>query len=228
MCRSDSRVPVCGFKYGESCSAIESACIVVRPTPGESKFCHEQRGELSNRHSGRSGCVDAYWRQHVEKVMATLSALFDPSLENSLTPNERRLAASWKLLAKIYAYEKVCITGFLGVSSFLRVCQKSSCAPNFRATRIYADTLLCVHNDIIKSGSVGEGYLTRPCMKLNEYVMRTTLSTAILPSFSVGSTGHLRTHMSFCLIHARSHRFLHRSQLWTSTTSGTSYFQSCS
>ena len=44
--------------------------------------------------------------------MATLSALFDPSLENSLTPNERRLAASWKLLAKIYAYERCVSLGF--------------------------------------------------------------------------------------------------------------------
>lgn len=145
--------------------------------------------------------------------MATLSALFDSSPENSLTPNERRLAASWNMLAKVNAYEQVRISGVLGLSSFLRVCQKSSCAPNFRVTRIYADTLLCVHNDIIKSGCLGEGYLTRPCIKLNEYVMRTTLSTAILPSFSAGSTGHLRTHMSFCLIHARSRRFLRRSQL---------------
>jgi hypothetical protein len=90
-------------------------------------------------------------RQHVEAVMATLSTLFDSSPENFLTPIECRLTASWNSLAKINAYE-----------------QRSNRSPNFRATRIYADTLLWVHNDIIASGSVGERYLTRPCIKLHE------------------------------------------------------------
>jgi hypothetical protein len=89
-------------------------------------------------------------KEAAEEVMATLSTLFETSPENPLII-DRRLTTSWNSLAKINAYEK-----------------KNNRAPNFRATRTYADTLLCVHNDIIESGSVGEGYLTRPCIKLHE------------------------------------------------------------
>ena len=156
--------------------------------------------------------------------MATLSALFDSSQENSF---ERRLTMSWNSLTKINAYEEVCLCGFLRLSLCLRLCQKNNRAPNFRATRIYADTLLCVHNDIADSDSVGAHDLTRPCIRLNEYVVRITSSTTVLSS-SLGITGHSRTHMFFCPIQARCHRSLHRSQRWTLTSSGTLWFQSCS
>ncbi len=46
-------------------------------------------------------------RQYVAQVMATLSALFDSSPENSLLPIDKRLAASWNSLIKIHAYEEV-------------------------------------------------------------------------------------------------------------------------
>ncbi|KAI9462877.1 hypothetical protein BJY52DRAFT_1255763 [Lactarius psammicola] len=90
-------------------------------------------------------------KQYAAEVMTTLSALFDSSPENPLTPIERRLTASWKSLTKINAYE-----------------EKNNRTPSFRATRIYADTLLCVHNDIVESDSVGVQDLARPCVRLNE------------------------------------------------------------
>jgi len=40
--------------------------------------------------------------------------------------------------------------------------------PSFRATRIYADTLLCVHNEIVERHFIGAEELIRPCMGLNE------------------------------------------------------------
>ncbi|KAH9164582.1 hypothetical protein EDB89DRAFT_2139662 [Lactarius sanguifluus] len=89
--------------------------------------------------------------QYIAEVMATLSAIFDSSPENSLTHIERRLTASWKSLTKINAYE-----------------ERNNSIPSFRATRIYADTLLCVHNDVVGSDSVGAQDLTRPCIRLNE------------------------------------------------------------
>ncbi|KAH9047480.1 hypothetical protein EDB83DRAFT_2403328 [Lactarius deliciosus] len=91
-------------------------------------------------------------KEYIAEVMATLSAIFDSSPENSLTHIERRLTASWKSLTKINAYE-----------------ERNNCIPSFRATRIYADTLLCVHNDVVGSDSVGAQDLTRPCIRLNEY-----------------------------------------------------------
>jgi hypothetical protein len=46
--------------------------------------------------------------QHVADVMETLSALFDSS-QGSSQDVERCLAASWKSLLKIKAYEEVCL-----------------------------------------------------------------------------------------------------------------------
>ncbi|KAH9059797.1 hypothetical protein EDB87DRAFT_1684431 [Lactarius vividus] len=90
-------------------------------------------------------------KQYIAEVMAALSAIFDSSLENSLTHIEHRLTASWKSLTKINAYE-----------------ERNNRITSFRATRIYADTLLCVHNDVVGSDSVGAQDLTRPCIRLNE------------------------------------------------------------
>ncbi|KAI9444049.1 hypothetical protein H4582DRAFT_1918916 [Lactarius indigo] len=150
-------------------------------------------------------------KEYIAEVMATLSALFDSSPENSLKPIERRLTASWKSLTKINAYE-----------------EKNNHIPSFRTTRIYADTLLCVHSDIVESGFVSAQDLARPCIRLNEYVVRSMLPTSLLSSSSLGITGHSRMHMSFCPIQVRVHRYLCRSQRWTPISSRTSWSQSCS
>jgi hypothetical protein len=56
--------------------------------------------------------------------MATLSALFDSTPENSLMPIERRLTASWNALTKINAYEQVCFSSFLSFSLFTGLSEK--------------------------------------------------------------------------------------------------------
>ncbi|KAH9954770.1 hypothetical protein BC827DRAFT_1272293 [Russula dissimulans] len=78
-----------------------------------------------------------------------LSVLFDASFVN-LSPVEHRLSASWKSLLKIKAYEETRIT------------------PNLRTTKVYADTLLCVHNEIVEQHFVGAPELSQPCVGLNK------------------------------------------------------------
>ncbi|KAF8491325.1 hypothetical protein F5888DRAFT_1057428 [Russula emetica] len=87
--------------------------------------------------------------EHVVDAMETLSILFDSSPGDHFT-FERRLSASWEALLKIKDYEERHAT------------------PNLRATTIFADTLLCVHNEIIETHSVGAQELIQPCIGLNK------------------------------------------------------------
>ncbi|KAH9954769.1 hypothetical protein BC827DRAFT_1379326 [Russula dissimulans] len=106
--------------------------------------------------------------KQVADVTKILSVLFGPSPGN-LSPVERRLSASWKSLLKIKAYEQTRITS------------------NLRMTRIYADTLLCVHNEIVERHFVGARELSRSCVGLNKafddaYVLLS--NQAIIPRVS--------------------------------------------
>jgi len=87
--------------------------------------------------------------EHVADVMEALCSLFESSPESPF-PVERRLSASWKSLLKVKEYEE------------------KHAAQGLRATRIYADSLLCVHNEIVERGSTGAQELIRPCVRLNE------------------------------------------------------------
>ncbi|KAI0302829.1 hypothetical protein B0F90DRAFT_1712384 [Multifurca ochricompacta] len=92
-----------------------------------------------------------FWdNEHIASAIVTLSALFDSSTEFASPPVERRLTASWKSLLKIKAYDE------------------SQPVPSFKAAEIFADTLLCVHNEIVESDFVDAQELTRPCDGLNE------------------------------------------------------------
>jgi hypothetical protein len=86
---------------------------------------------------------------HVADAMETLSMLFDSSPGDHFSV-ERHLSASWESLLKIKDYEEKHAT------------------PKLRATTIFADTLLCVHNEIVEMQSVGVQELIRPCVGLNE------------------------------------------------------------
>jgi len=87
--------------------------------------------------------------KQVADMTKTLSMLFGPS-PGKFSPVEHRLSASWKSLLKIKAYEQTHITS------------------NLRMTRIHADTLLCVHNEIVERHFVGAQELSRPCVGLNK------------------------------------------------------------
>ncbi|KAH9005570.1 hypothetical protein EDB86DRAFT_1459937 [Lactarius hatsudake] len=131
--------------YVEAIAESDSACVSTESlVPLSTRPVSQSDPSQANRKS----IMD---KQYIAEVMATLSAIFDSSPESSLTRIERRLTASWKSLTKINTYE-----------------ERNNRIPSFRATRIYADTLLCVHNDVVGSDSVGAQDLTRPCIRLNE------------------------------------------------------------
>jgi hypothetical protein len=48
--------------------------------------------------------------------------------------------------------------------------------PNLRTTKVYADTLLCVHNEIVEQHFVGAPELSQPCVGLNKCVSEILMS----------------------------------------------------
>lgn len=148
--RPTSMTTSVSFSYTvRSINSRKSRLTVLYPRPvrPQRASCVEVIAESESAGGSSKSIMD---REYVAEAMATLSALFDSPPENSLTPVERRLSASWKSLNKINAYEII------------------NRAPSFRVTRIYADTLLCIHNDIVEGDSVGVQDLTRHCIRLNE------------------------------------------------------------
>ncbi|KAH9958212.1 hypothetical protein BC827DRAFT_614858 [Russula dissimulans] len=115
-------------------------------------------------------------KQHVADVIKSLSLLFDSSAGNDI-PVERRLSASWESLLKIKPYEENHTTS------------------NLRATKIYADTLLDVHNEIVERQLAGAQELTRPCLRLNECVWKSRCRTSHSIPNVVQLTGHSMTHI---------------------------------
>ncbi|KAH9974855.1 hypothetical protein BJV74DRAFT_888894 [Russula compacta] len=70
----------------------------------------------------------------------------------NFVPSRTSSFASWKSLLKVKAYEE------------------KQTMPSLRATRIYADTLLCVHNEIVERHSVDAQELICACIGLNEAI----------------------------------------------------------
>jgi hypothetical protein len=117
----------------------------------------------------------------VELVQDTLSLLFDTSPGDDSRAVEYYLSSSWTSLLKIKAYEEV-RSPHPTPTAIMSSCVyfNNSTTTNLQATRIYADTLLGVHNEIVARHLVGAQELTRPCARLNECVSPTTILHLIL------------------------------------------------
>lgn len=60
--------------------------------------------------------------------------------------------------------------------------------PRLRATSVYADTLLCVHNEIVERRSVDAQELICPCIGLNECVSE-IITSHLIPYQRLNVTG---------------------------------------